>query len=189
MCYNSFSFATLQLGTGMKRIILLAGIIISMSVQAMAQQVADSLPYQKHPTLPAFQILMLDSSTQVNTFEAPKNKSVVLMFFSPDCDHCEITTKEIIDNIGEFKKTKIYMFSPMSLSMIRGFYDKMGLEKYKKQIIVGQENTGFFHSYYGTRYVPHIIIYNKDKKLVAAFEGDGNIKDIILAVRQAEEGE
>lgn len=171
----------------MKRIVLLAGIIISMSVNAVAQQTKDELPYQKHPTLPAFQILLLDSTTQVNTFEAPKNKSVVLMFFSPDCDHCEIVTQEILDNIKEFKKTKIYMFSPMPLSMIKDFYNKMGLAKYKKQITVGQENTGFFHSYYGTQYVPHIIIYDKDKKLIAAYEGDGKIKDIILAVRQAEE--
>lgn len=111
----------------------------------------------------------------------------MLMYFSPDCDHCEIITKEIIDNIEEFKKTKIYMFSPMSLGMIKDFYNKMGLDKYRKHITVGQENTGFFHSYYGTRYVPHIVIYNKDKKLVAAFEGNGNIKDIILAIRQADD--
>ena len=172
----------------MKHILFIAVLLFSFSnISFGQQQVVDSFPYQKYPALPAFQILLLDSTSQANTFEAPKKKAIMLMFFSPDCDHCETVTQEIIAHIKDFKKTKIYMFSPMPLHTIKTFYDKMGLSNYKKYITVGQEYKGFFHSYYGTQYVPHIVIYGKDKKLVASFEGDGKIEDILNAIKSTEE--
>src|SRR5437868_5566537 len=82
------------------------------------QKVADSFPYQKYPIMPAFEILMLDSAMVINTFNIPKGKSTVLMYFSPDCNHCEMVTDSILAHITLFKDTRIFLFSPMQLSMI-----------------------------------------------------------------------
>src|ERR1700733_8800364 len=46
--------------------------------------VKDSLaPYQKYPTLPAFNILMMDSVTVFNTYNILEGKPIAIFFFSP----------------------------------------------------------------------------------------------------------
>jgi len=162
----------------MKKIFLLIA-ILGISVAGFAQQkeVDSLLPYQKNPTLPAFHILMMDSSTIFNTYYIPEGKPTVLMLFSPDCDHCQHLTEMLLKGMDSLKQIQFYLVTPMNLTMLKGFYDKYHLADYKN-IKVGKDYEYFFYNFYGAHYVPYIAVYDKQKKLLKTFEGSTTVKDL-----------
>lgn len=157
-------------------------LLISASSSYAQGNAADSLPYIKYPTLPAFKLLMQDSETVFNTYAIPEGKPTLLMFFSPDCDHCQMVTDTLIKHIDELKDVQIYMLTPMSLTAIKGFYEKMGLKKFKN-IVVAKDYEIFFPRFYKAYYVPFLVAYDRHKKYVKSFEGGGKFKDIREALR------
>ena len=165
----------------MKRIAIVI-VLVLIAIPLFAQGQPDSLPpYKKHPTIPAFEILLLDSASTFNTYDIPKGKPTILMYFSPDCDHCEQMTDDILKNMADLSKVQIYMITPMSLSVLQKFYLKMGLRRYKN-IMVGKDYKFFFTDFYRAQYVPYIAIYDKHKHLVATWDGDAKIKDVKAAL-------
>lgn len=160
----------------------LAFVLVCLFISSTLLAQTDSLPpYKQHPTIPAFEILMLDSASTFNTYDIPKGKPTILMYFSPDCDHCEQMTEDMLKNMEDLSKVQIYMITPMSLSVLQKFYLKMGLRRYKN-ITVGKDHKFFFTPFYRAQFVPYIAIYDKHKKLLATWDGDAKIKDILTVL-------
>ena len=170
-------------------VVLLAALMMSLCAQAQddldpnAIPIVDSFPYQKYPAIPTFEMLMTDSSTKFSTYNIPTGKPVIMMFFSPDCDHCEKMTQLMIDNMDVLKNARIYMFSPLSLPALQGFIDKLELNKYKN-VKAGKDFEFFFPRFYGLTTVPFIAVYDKNKKLVQAFPANDKIEPILDAVKR-----
>ncbi len=77
----------------MKKILLL--IIIAVKINAVIAQDFDTIPpYQKDSLhIPTFTILKTDS-LYTSDKAIPKDKPVVIVYFSPECGHCQITADE-----------------------------------------------------------------------------------------------
>jgi hypothetical protein len=144
----------------------------------------DSLPYRKYPTLPAFKILEMDSSTVFNTYDIPEGKPTVLMLFSPDCDHCKHLTEKLTSGMDSLKDVQIYMMTPVSsITELRDFYVKYHLADYKNIKIVGRDTDFFFFSFYGARFVPYLALYDKHKKLIKTLDTNISVKEIYELTR------
>jgi len=174
-----------------KLLILMVLLIACTYAQAQeytsaAKQDKDSLPYKKYPTLPAFNLLAMDSSSVFNTYNIPEGKPTVLMFFSPDCEHCQKMTERMLAAMDSLKDANFYLFTPMPLPMLRGFYEKNKLGNYKNIRYVGKDFTFFFPSYYGASYVPDLAVYDTHKKFVRFFEGGTTVAKLYDAITAAE---
>jgi hypothetical protein len=82
-----------------------------------------SLLYVKYPDVPPFAITKVPDSTKFVKADLQKNKAVMIMVFSPDCDHCQHEVKEIIANIDLFKDVQILLVSHLGYHFIKTFYD------------------------------------------------------------------
>ena len=137
-----------------------------------AAQAIDSLPYQKYPTLPAFNIMLLDSSTIVNTYNIPEGKPTLIMFFDPDCTHCQAEIKMLLSKMDSLKDIRFYMITSVhDFNKIRNFYKEYHLSDYKNIEVVGRDYEYFFITYYGIKFVPDMVLYDGHKNLVKFFEG------------------
>ena len=141
---------------------------------------ADTLrPYQKYPVLPAFNILEMDSSTIFNTYNIPAGKPIALMLFSPDCKHCKRTIKALQSGMDSIKNIQFYLVtSTHSMTEIKEFYASHHLADYKNIHVVGRDYEFFYFTYYGTKFVPDIALYDEHKKLVKLIEGETNASEV-----------
>ncbi|XZF13243.1 TlpA family protein disulfide reductase [Chitinophagaceae bacterium MMS25-I14] len=168
----------------MKKIAGLVAILLCCSLWAVAQhskepkKTRDSLPYQKYPTLPAFNLLELDSSTIFNTYNIPEGKPVVLMFYSPDCDHCQKLAQEIMKHMDSLSVADFYLLTPMTIGASKVFYDQYHVKNYKN-IRLFKDYEFFFPRFYGASYVPYLAIYDRHKKLVKVYEGGAKTSELI----------
>lgn len=140
----------------------------------------DSLaPYQKYPKLPAFNIRMMDSVSIFNTYNIPEGDPIAIFFFSPDCGHCQRTTRRLIDSMEMLKDIRFYMITPVhSMTELRNFYAEYNMDKYENIKLVGRDYGFFFGSYYRIKFVPDLVLYDGHKKLIKLIQGETSAKEV-----------
>lgn len=162
----------------MKRFRILIALLL-LSLTGSAQTAAkDTLPYLKYPTLPAFMLQNPDSTSFFNFFDVRADRPTVMFFFAPDCDHCHLTTKELLASMDEMKKADFYWFTYMPLTALREFTAEHKLNDYPN-IKTGRDHTFFFMKFYGAKTVPYLVIYDKNKKLVKLYDGAIKVPEIV----------
>jgi thiol-disulfide isomerase/thioredoxin len=132
--------------------------------------------------MPAINLLLLDSSTNINTKISSPGKALVLIDISPFCPYCRALTQSITDNNKDLSDIQFVLLSNYSISDLKKYYNEYHLEKYAN-IMVGQDYENYFESYYKTPGVPCTAIYGKDRRLKRMFMGKVSsklIKDIVM---------
>jgi len=148
-------------------------------VRSKQSQVTDTLPYQKYPALPAFNIMLLDSATIFNTYNIPEGKPVVILFFDPDCKHCKVEIRLLLAGMDSLKDVRFYFITSVhDFGKIRKFYGEYELKEYKNIEVVGRDYEYFFITYYGVKFVPDLVIYDEHKNLVKFFDGHVSVSDL-----------
>ena len=97
---------------------------------------------------------------------------VVLIYFSPDCDHCQAFTKDLVKNYSVVANKQVVMVTFQAMDMLKPFVTQYGLNSYSN-FKVGTEGTSYVvQKYYQIRSFPYIAIYDKTGKLVKTYEGE-----------------
>lgn len=150
---------------------------------ASAQQAKDSsMPvYLKDPTIPAFTIVTTDSTTFTKS-DLPKNKTVIVIYFSPDCSHCQYEAKQIVQYMDSLKDVYFVWTSYHPMAEIKDFFVKYGLDKFKN-IIVGRDTKYFIPAYYKVESTPFIAVYNRKGIFTKEFREGAKAEELIQAVK------
>ena len=136
-------------------------------------------PEQKAPYLtakeyPSFKILETDSVTVFNTSGVPKGRKSALVFFDPNCSHCIAFFQKLLPAMDSFKNVDFYLMTVMhDMSKVRKFCEDNDIKKYKNIKVVGRDMDFAFIPYFGLRNFPGIALYDKHKKVIHFFEGEG----------------
>jgi thioredoxin-related protein len=108
---------------------------------------------------------------------------VVLIYFSPDCDHCQDFTKDLVKNYNVVANKQVVMVTFQAMDMLKPFVTQYGLNAYTN-FKVGTEGTSYVvQKYYQIRSFPYIAIYDKKGNLVRTFEGEQPHAEIFKALR------
>ena len=160
----------------MKYIISLI-ISIAFSLNSFGQ---DQPLYQVQKTPPPAVLLLTDSTTKWNLkAKLEKDKPLLIIFFSPECDHCQHETEALIKNISKFNGIQIVMATTMPFGDMKAFAKKYQLAKHG--ITVGKDIAYIMPSYYEMKNLPYLAFYDKNKKLISTFEGALGIPSILKA--------
>jgi thiol-disulfide isomerase/thioredoxin len=109
---------------------------------------------------------------------------VVLIYFSPDCEHCQAFTKDMLKNYGAFANKQVVMITFQSMDMLKPFANLYKLSTYPN-IKVGTEGYSYIvQRYYQIKSFPYIALYNKAGNLVQVFEGEQPHQTIFDAVKK-----
>ena len=163
----------------MKKIIVY--IFLFFCGNAVIAQNGNSLLYAKYPEVPPFTITKVPDSTRFDKTNLQKNKAVMFMVFSPDCDHCQHEVKEIMANIKLFKDVQIIMISNLGYHYINTFYKEFKIAKYPN-IIMGMDYRYLLGSFFNIPDVPSVFLYNKNGKFVKAFDRNVPVEKIAAAL-------
>jgi len=143
---------------------------ISMVKSSFCQPDVNEPLYKRFPTPPPFRLLLIDSSTIYSDNDLKKNMPVLIMVFSPDCEHCQHHAEEMVDNREKFKNIQVVMASMYTISKLKEFYTKYKLDKLE-HVVVGQDREYIMGTYYKIKNMPFLAFYDKKRKLIDVFEG------------------
>lgn len=151
-----------------------------MAISAAFAQADTSKAGEKEATsLPAFTLLKVDS-TSMTRMDLPKNKKIMIMFFSPGCDHCKHQTDSILSNIEKLKDVEILMTTYQPFDEMKVFYQEYKLAKYSN-VLMARDIKYFFPSFYKFRSLPFLALFNEKGKLITTFEGSTKMAQVVEA--------
>jgi len=137
--------------------------------------------------IPPYRILNTDStySTPANL---KKNIPVMIIYFAPDCPHCQHLTRDITKHIKDFGNTQIVMITfvdpARQFKAITKFVKDYQLKKYPN-ITVGTEGyTYLVQKFYQVRTTPYEAVYDKTHQLTATFAKIPEVGDLVKAIKK-----
>lgn len=164
----------------MKKLVFLVIAIIAGFSCTQAQQNA---PLNLPPTIAPYKITTTKDQVATSA-ELPKNTPVMLIYFSPDCPHCQKLIRDMKPDMDKFKNFKVVMVTFTDIRMVKTFENDYGLNKYPNFILGTEGYTYAVQRYYRLQHTPFVAIYGKDGKLVKAFDKQPEVSDILAAIKK-----
>ena len=114
----------------------------------------------------------------------PKGKPVVLIYFDPDCDHCQKLMDDIFKNITRFKKTEMVMATFKPVDDLQSFEKKYNPSKYPNVKVGSEATTYYLRLYYDVTTLPFTALYDKKGNLSYTYQKETPVDDLISRVEQ-----
>lgn len=114
--------------------------------------------------------------------EFDNRKPTVIIYFNPECEHCQYEASEIGKQAGQFAKANMILITPDdSAKRVEAFAAKYHLwEVDNMTILLDREKQ--FKNRFGTAVFPSTFIYGSDKKLVKMFRGETRMDAIMKII-------
>lgn len=121
-------------------------------------------------------VLTMTKTSGEEVFLRGLDGKLILIFFNPDCDHCQNEAKAIAENKSLFKEYQLYFVSSDSVHNIAKFATDYGLNE--PNIHLGRaEPMDVYRAMGPLDAVPAIFIYNNRKK-VKEFKGETPLAEL-----------
>lgn len=152
--------------------------IVSICISITIFGQADSLPiYKRFPEVPPLKLHTVPDSLLFTKDDLHKKKQLLIMVFSPDCDHCQVATRDLLNHIKLFSKAQVIMASSLDFNNILSFYNEYKIADYSN-IIMARDPAYFLGSFYSIKNFPSLFLYDKKGKFVKEFEGSVSFEKI-----------
>src|SRR4051812_48647995 len=165
--------------------VLLFLLLFSGSISAQINTaIADSdssAAYRKNPTIPAFRIQTPDSSwfTKANL---QTRKPTLILYFSPDCGHCQLETEEVLSKMKELNDLQIVMVTSRPFTDMANFADHYKINRFPS-IKIGTDPSRMVTQFYDVKFTPFSAFYDKNGKLVKVYEKGIDMPELISLVK------
>ncbi|HJU45639.1 MAG TPA: hypothetical protein VJ647_02595, partial [Chitinophagaceae bacterium] len=158
---------------------LLAVVLVFSAITHSQAQIAQEPAYKRFPTLPPFTLLGVDSSA-FSRDDLPKHKKTLIMYFSPECDHCKHQTEDMLKEMNRLKGIQIVMATYQPFEEMTAFYKNYNLARYSN-IKIGRDIKYFFAPYYQLMNLPYLGLYDAKWNLITTFEGNVSVDKLVKA--------
>ncbi len=113
------------------------------------------------------------------TDEFDNRKPTVIIYFHPECEHCQYEASEIGKNAQQFEEVNMIMVTPDdSIKRLEDFAANYHLwEVDNLAILIDRKRE--FKKRFGSAVSPAVFIYGIDRKLVKTYKGETKIEAII----------
>lgn len=107
------------------------------------------------------------------------NNPLIIIYFAPDCEHCQVLMKNALKRINEFKKSQILLVSFESLQQVTNFEKDYGLKSYTNIKIGIEKPVFFFRYYYHLENTPFTVLYDKHGKYIISYKMQTTVDDLL----------
>ncbi|MEJ7740417.1 MAG: redoxin domain-containing protein [Chitinophagaceae bacterium] len=133
--------------------------------------------------VPAFKIVQSNGKV-FQARDLPMNKPILIVYFSPDCDHCQTFMQELLNRTADFKKASIVLITFLAVDKVEKFVKDYNISQHSN-IYAGTEGTSFFvRNYYKIRDMPFAALYDKGGHFICSYEKDVPFEELAGKVRK-----
>ena len=111
----------------------------------------------------------------------PYNKPIVVVYFSPECGHCQHELKELEKNMDSLKDAFFVFASRFPIDSIKNFEKKYNTSIYPNMVF-GKEATYFLPVFYDIKFTPFMAVYDRKKQFVKSWDQGTVMHDLIQLV-------
>lgn len=148
--------------------LLYLGLILLCSYTLAAQETADTIPpYKKVNTIPQIDILKPDSTWFTNK-QLTAERPLVIVYFSPDCGHCQQSAQDFARDMDKLKNVELLWVSYHTPEQIGEFAKTYKLDKFKN-VVMGRDPNYRIPTFYRIEFTPFMAVYDKKGRFLEAY--------------------
>jgi peroxiredoxin len=133
--------------------------------------------------LPAFSLLLGDSTTRFNTGSLEKGKPTVFFYFDMANSYCHEQIMDIILEMNRFKNVRFFVLTAKSFQESKVFYANYHLENFPN-VTGGYDYGKFFEQYFKPKSVPYLVVYDSKNQLKKVFTRKVSVDDLEEIVKE-----
>jgi len=170
----------------MRKIVCLLGCLLMLANDTVAQKkmVPNQPDYRKiGAPLPPFVLQKTTGGAFTNTNLKP-GKPVMMMIFSPQCEHCAYTIDSIKNNAALFKNTQLVLVAEdRNKQYMKGFISKVNIGANPLFKNIGTERGNLVYYIYNYQILPQVNFYNSNNKLEKSFTGTAPFDSLKMYIK------
>jgi len=140
-------------------------------------------PFMRFPTIPPFHLLKLDSASYLTKDDVRKNRKTIVMYFSPDCEHCKHEIESFLASWNKFRDIEIVMATYQPFSELKDFNEHYKIYQHPN-IHIGRDEKFFLPPFYKIHNLPYLALYDKKGNLITTFEGTQKVETLMGAFEE-----
>ena len=152
-------------------VLLFFNLICSLPLYAQAQN-----------KLPPFSMFLTNGKTFTTAALSPK-KPTVLIYFAPDCDHCQVLMKAFFKKAVAFKNTQVLMITFKPVAELSDFEKSYGTQKHPNIYVGAETKPLYLQTFFKLQNTPFTALYDKNKTLVASYKKDTTVTDLLKRLK------
>jgi thioredoxin-related protein len=152
----------------MKRIKIFFIVFILLLVTA-------SIVHAQAGKLPPFK-MMQTSGKIFKAQDLPIGKPILIVYFSPECDHCQKLLKEFFKQVANFQKASVAFITYLPVDKVLKFEKDYNLAKYSNMYPGTEGSTFFVRNYYKINEMPFVALYTKNGDFITSYEKEVDLK-------------
>ena len=151
-----------------KLLAMLVMVLFVCAAHAQATDDNDTIPpYKKTTKIPEFAILKPDSTWFTNK-QLPANKPLVIIYFSPECGHCQMTAQEFVKDMDKLKNMELVWVSFHTPQQIGEFAEAYKLKQFPN-VVLGRDPNYKIPVFYKIQFTPFMAVYDKKGNFLNAY--------------------
>ena len=135
--------------------------------------------------LPDFQMKLTNGKVFSST-EISHQKPLVLVYFAPDCEHCQVLMKQIFSQISSFKNTQMALVTFEPLQELPAFEKQFQTAKYPNIKVGSEVKPLFLQKYFQLQHTPFTALFDKNGKLIISYKDYTPVNDLIKKLKALE---
>jgi thioredoxin-related protein len=128
--------------------------------------------------MPSF-TMKLTNGKIFSSKELSPQKPVIIIYFAPDCDHCQVLMNALFKKINEFKRSEIVMVTFQPLNQLVDFEKTYQTAKYSNIKVGTEAPIFFFRTYYHLENTPFTVLFDKHGKQIISYKKETPVDDLI----------
>lgn len=128
--------------------------------------------------LPSF-TMQLTNGKIIASREMLTTTPLLLIYFSPDCEHCQKLIKEILLKKDQFKKVNILLLTFFPLKDAINFENNYSIKVYPNITVATETHPLYLRKYYNLQHTPFTALFDNKGKLIIFYKDETPLDGLI----------
>ncbi len=127
--------------------------------------------------LPSFTMQLTNGKT-VAAKDMLTGKPLLLIYFSPDCEHCQKLITQILSKKNQFKKVNILLITFFPLKDAITFENNYRIKTYPNITVATETQPLYLRKYYSLQHTPFTALFNDKGKLIIFYKDETPVNEL-----------
>ena len=159
----------------MKKFFLLKNVFCIIALICLLT--VSSVSFGQQGKVPPFRMMQANGKV-FKAQDLPMGKPIIIIYFSPDCDHCDKLMKDFLKRTAEFKNCSVAMITYLPIDKVTKFVKDYDLNKYQNVYVGSEGNSFFVRNYYKITDMPFAALYTKNGDLIMSYMKVATLQDL-----------
>ena len=124
--------------------------------------------------------------TPFNLTDLKKSHPLIIIYFSPGCDHCQHSAEELYRYRKDLKQSTIIMIADEAKNEVKAFASRYQIDQ-MENIILLLDKDDQAQKVLGLNKVPSYLLYDKEQRLIKKFVGEATMDLIIKTFKHRDD--